>query len=83
MDPFLWFAKREVNICPPHFVKCNTPLSQKSLFWVKTKTHGRYCIVHSIVGDESDLLVSYEGNIVYFEDPKEAMFYELRWSGNK
>jgi hypothetical protein len=80
MNPYKWFAEREVEHLPPHFVKCETELTDDSLLWVITKLSGRYAIIK-----QTDLAIFVLGSadIIYFEDPSEAMVYELRWSGSK
>lgn len=80
-DPFLWFGTREMHRVPPHFIKGNTPLTTESKIWIENKLQGRYCITPD-VSDEHDILFS-NVSVVFFEDPKEAMLYELRWSGSK
>lgn len=79
MNPLLWFGERRLDKVPPHFVKCDTPVNDKIEFWVLTKTYGRYCII-SVSNDDS---IFSDKEIIYFEDPKEAMLYELRWAGSK
>jgi hypothetical protein len=86
INPLLWFSEREIKThVPPHFVKCESPLTEKSKLWVITKLQGRYSI--SIGSDNNDtntltyLFIDEEH--IYFEDPSEATFYELRWSGSK
>ena len=39
------------------------------------KLHGRFFVADN---DSDDLFVVY--SIIYFEDPQEAVFYELTWS---
>jgi hypothetical protein len=74
-----WYATRKLSICPPHFVKCTTPVTEKTLLWVMSKLHGRYTLEE---GDDDDFMfVSIR--YISFEDPAEAMLYELRWSGTK
>jgi hypothetical protein len=82
VNPLLWFGEREVKFTPPHFVKCPTPLTEKSKHWVMSKTQSRYSIVAS--DDSNDpLAIFIDTYSVYFEDPREATLYELRWSGSK
>ena len=75
-----WYATRKLVTAPPHFVKCSTPLSDKSLLWVMTKLQGRYSLTDS---DEDDDFLFLTTQDISFEDPAEAMLYELRWSGTK
>ena len=34
IDPYIWFADREVEFLPKHFIISNTPLTQESKQWV-------------------------------------------------
>lgn len=76
IDPYIWFANREVEFFPKHFVLSNTPLTMESKQWVLDKLKGRFCVVQS---GEFFLIDYCLGNIA-FEDPSEATFYELKWS---
>lgn len=72
-----WYTERELFYCPVHFVKAHTKLTDESLAWIYEKLYGRFHIGKSIdsVGG------SYSGSeCPYFEDPQEAIFYELVWS---
>lgn len=71
---------RELENCPPHFLKANTPVTGESLNWVKNKLRGRYSLV---LNDDTihNFIFSHTLNI-YFEDHSEATMYELRWAGN-
>lgn len=64
-----WLTDRELSYCPKHFVKANTPLFDKSKIWILERLHGRFYI-------QNDHL----SFIPFFEDPEEAMLYELTWS---
>ena len=77
-NPLLWFTKRELDIVPPHFIKANTTLNNESRAWVESKLQGRFCVKYS-----TSNLVFDDIRTIYFEDSKEAMLYELRWSGSK
>ena len=67
---YTWFVDRELDFAPDHFVKSNTPVSEESLTWITERLVGRYTL-HSGSGFMS--IASYPS----FEDPKEAVFYEL------
>jgi hypothetical protein len=78
IDPLSWFSTREIiGPIPKHFVKTSTELTEESYMWVVKKLAGRF-------GTSTDLNdVTFLGNnYIYFEDPKEAMIYELRWAGS-
>jgi len=67
-----WFGQRQLDFCPKHFTKANTILDSDSLQWVQEKLLGRYYI------EDSDGFFAV--NNIYFEDPQEAVFYDLTWS---
>ena len=78
IDPYIWFGKRQLNFHPKHFILSNTPLTTASKQWVFDNIKGRFCIVHT---DITQLfLVDYNLGNIAFENPKDAMFYELKWS---
>lgn len=81
VNPLLWYGTRELKLTPPHFVKCSAPLTGTSLEWVITKLQGRYT-KEDISDDDTDLFFV-DTQCISFEDPAEAMLYELRWSGTK
>lgn len=81
MNPVLWFGDRKLEKVPPHFVRCTTPVNSNIEFWVLTKTYGRYSII--TVSNDDHLSLFSDIEIIYFEDPKEAILYELRWAGSK
>lgn len=70
-----WFGQRELDYCPKHFIKSSTTLTKESKLWVLEKLSGRFFISTS----ELNLFYDSEG-IIYFEDPQEAVFYEIAWS---
>jgi hypothetical protein len=76
----VWFGERELTHVPPHFVKATTPLTSESLHWINSKLTGRYTI--STYTDDTNFIIDLSKS-VYFEDPGEAMMYELRWAGSK
>lgn len=77
----IWYRTRELTFVPPHFIKSTTPLTSDSLFWVRSKLSGRYAIdTHT---DLNVLLVLDNQKYIFFEESKDAMIYELRWSGAK
>jgi hypothetical protein len=82
-NPLLWYGERKLQHIPPHFTKATTALTDDALFWVITKCHGRYSI-STVEEDENDIMsIFILTQNIYFEDPAEAMMYELRWSGGK
>ena len=81
INPLVWYSTRELKMTPPHFVQCNSPLTEDSLLWVMSKLQGRYT-KHNAEDDDDDFLFS-TIQLISFEDPAEAMLYELRWAGAK
>jgi hypothetical protein len=81
VNPQLWYGTRELKLTPPHFVKCSAPLTEASMEWVITKLKGRYT-KEDLWDDDTDLFFV-DAQSISFEDPVEAMLYELRWSGTK
>lgn len=76
IDPYIWFANREIDFLPKHFVVTNTPLNMDSKQWVLDNLKGRFCIIQN---NQFLFILDSLGNIA-FEDPAEATFYELKWS---
>lgn len=68
-----WFSERELNYVPAHFVAVKIPLAEGAREWILEKLQGRFAIVYRLRYTVHDLSVA-------FEDPKEAMFYELTWA---
>lgn len=79
-NPAIWFSQRELKFTPPHFVTCTTELTEENLMWVKTRLSGRYSIEDNSL--TRNYIFDYAASIA-FEDPSEAVMYELRWSGSK
>ena len=73
---YTWYGKRELDYCPKHFIKCNAGLTDEAKQWVYEKLSGRFYVTYAGGPDWSFLFV----NVIYFEDPQEAMLYELTWS---
>lgn len=71
-NPTNWYSKRELGaeqFVPKHFIKCNAVVTPESRIWIIAHLSGRYAIINQWIED-----------IVYFEDSKEAILYELFWS---
>ena len=69
---FTWFTEREMSFPTPHFVYASGKLSPESKQWVLEKLTGRFYI--------SPHFLPYADAAIAFEDPQEALFYELKWS---
>ena len=80
IDIMSYYSNRHLTFVPPHFVKTSTPSSPESFFWVKSKLTGRFAVYSSTSNDET--MIFDLRTYIYFEDPKEAVLYELRWSGS-
>jgi hypothetical protein len=79
IDPVSWFSERELKNTPKHFIVSKTHLTTESKIWILTKLKGRFSIVIQENDLDDFLVFSLSGNPA-FEDPKEAILYELRWS---
>lgn len=77
LNPVIWFSQRELNYKPEHFVTCKVPCSDEAKEWVVTKCTGRYTFYSH--GSEDYEIVFLDKLKVAFEDPKEAMLFELTW----
>ena len=66
-----WFINRDLDFAPKHFVVSGTRLTTESTIWIQEKLSGRYAIV--------SLENAFMEQVPEFEDPKEALFYELTW----
>jgi len=69
-----WFTERELSVNPKHFTKTSTPLTPEAKVWILERLHGRFSTHTERTG--AWLVVS---GYPTFEDPKEAVFYELTW----
>ncbi len=78
IDPLVWFSDRELKYSPRHFVPAKSQLTMQSKSWIINRLKGRY----ALVVDESALSDDILGVAVIptFEDPQEAILYELTWS---
>lgn len=70
---YTWYQQRQLNYCPTHFVATTTPLTTESKMWILERLQGRF-FVHQMLS-----LRDIEG-APHFEDPEEAVLYELTWS---
>ena len=60
-----WFIERELVWIPNHFTRCTTPANSEARAWILEKLRGRFTVSPNFCPA--------------FEDPKEAVFYELTW----
>jgi hypothetical protein len=75
-----WFAERKLDYLPKHFIPVNAYIDEERHLWILEKCTGRFYIGHKNNTESSEFLFLLEEEIVYFEDPQEAVLYELTWS---
>ena len=85
LDPLTWFSKRELTHTPRHFVVTQHPPDAEAIQWVSNHLSGRYSFVKFSPPSDGVGYVSVYHKVlgfgqIAFEDPKEAVLYELRWS---
>lgn len=83
LDPITWYSNRELEFAPPHFTVAKTALSDESKLWIINNLRGRFSVMPYIDPEKlSSPWVLFNDNmgIPAFEDPKEALIYELKWS---
>jgi hypothetical protein len=78
LDPITWFSDRELHYTPKHFVVTSHPCTSESKQWVLDKLSGRFSVTYPVVSSNIIELVTH--SCIAFEDPQEAVFYELKWS---
>jgi hypothetical protein len=80
LDPITWFSERELRYTPKHFIITKHEYTEESKQWVLDKLSGRFSIApYNTTSDDSLLSLFTTGHLA-FEDPHEALFYELKWS---
>lgn len=75
-----WFSERELDYCPKHFVQVNTPIDDQKHLWILQNLQGRYHITQKKSKTNDEFLFLFEDMFPCFEDPQEAVLYELTWS---
>jgi len=75
-----WFSKRELDYGPKHFVQTNTPITDDRHQYILENFKGRYFIGYKQTNVGNDFLSLLEEMYPYFEDPQEAVIYELKFS---
>jgi len=84
LNVITWYSERELKFTPAHFVVSKTSLTSESRLWILNTLRGRYSIVTG--QEEIDILkqpwmfISDLDGVPAFEDPKEAVLYELKWA---
>lgn len=74
IDIVAWHTERCMSFKPIHFILASTPITTDSQLWIYNKLKGRFCLVSS---KNDDWNLSF---VPAFEDPQEAILYELTWS---
>ncbi len=69
-----YFAERQLDFLPKHFVVTNTAINNESLRWIYEKLHGRFYLKTN-ASHLFDL-----DQYPCFEDPSEAVIYEITWA---
>jgi hypothetical protein len=81
LDPITWFSERELHYTPKHFVVTSHPCTSESKQWVLDKLSGRFSVTYATNNSSgSSILELVSPSCLAFEDPQEAVFYELKWS---
>lgn len=78
LDPITWFSDRELTYTPKHFVVTSYPCTSESKQWVLDKLSGRFSVTYPVVN--SNIIELVTPSCIAFEDPQEAVFYELKWA---
>ncbi len=78
INPQLWFGTRELTHTPIHFTVAKTRLTDESKLWILNKLSGRFSSVQNI--DDTNNFFITDSFFPAFEDPAEAVLYELYWS---
>jgi hypothetical protein len=76
IKPEVWHVNRKLDFKPPHFVTANTAITRESAKWIVHTLSGRYTFIGSESIDDFFVPIT----LPSFEDPTEALLYELKWS---
>lgn len=85
LDPNTWYNERELEFTPKHFTVSKTAITTESKLWILNNLRGRFSIVSNLVDDPNEfytqlVIVNFSNGQPAFEDPREAVLYELTWS---
>lgn len=76
IKPEVWFVDRRLPFKPNHFITATTKLTPESARWIIQNLTGRYSFSGYVeIDDLFDM-----ATVPSFEDPGEAVMYELTWS---
>jgi hypothetical protein len=78
LDPITWFSERELTYTPKHFIVTSHQCTPESKQWVLDKLSGRFSVTYPTISTSIIELIT--PSCIAFEDPQEAVFYELKWS---
>lgn len=80
LNPVTWFSERKLSHKPKHFVVVKTPITNESELWIYNNLVGRFSL-EELSSSSQNLFDDFFGFQKYpaFEDPKEAMLFELKW----
>lgn len=82
LDPVFWYSDRELSFTPLHFTVGKTSITVESRLWILHNLQGRFSVIanaESIDFGHPLLTVNSLDGVPAFEDPKEAVLYELTW----
>ena len=83
LDPTTWYSNREMDFTPVHFTTTRTMLTIESKLWIINNLRGRFSVVPYIDPEKIStpwVLFNNDMGVPAFEDPKEAVLYELMWT---
>lgn len=76
-----WFSDRKLDFCPKHFIKSTIFLTPDSKRWIRERLIGRYAFyTNSFNINRGWTSSSSSTECPAFEDPGEAVMFELTWS---
>lgn len=82
INPITWFSDRELRYNPGHFILVRIPIDNDRMEWILDNLSGRFCLVDT-PGLSSGTGYSHNvqdwGYYPAFEDPAEAIHYQLIW----
>lgn len=79
INPVDWYSERKLIYTPKHFTLTTTPITNESELWILSTLTGRYSLTSGVSDGDTDFMFNMN-NYPSFEDPKEALIYELKWS---
>lgn len=75
-----WFSDRQLDFCPKHFIRTNTPIDDEKHLWILENLKGRYHLAGPKEVRDEDIFFLFGDMYPCFEDPQEAVIYELKFS---